>query len=752
METNKLTPTNLLWQSLQHGGLTTFRQRAIALLLFMLFIGEYTVAQNAAPRRAEELISDQVVRQKEIDNGGSGRYKAIIVSEKTLPDFTVYRPRSVQGAARREGPLPILIWCNGACSGSSMGYERMLNEIASHGYLVVGIGAFKMTSDEREDGTSDEKMVVEAINWLVKQEKLTTSHYYHAINVKNIALSGHSCGGAQAIANCANSRVKTLLIMNAGMGGMSMGGASPQSLQSLHCPLIYMTGGPDDVAYGNAQTDFNSISKVPVTWADLPTAGHGGTYWNEGGGEFGKVALKWLDWRMKGYSQNARLFLKPELKAFPSWKISHRNYGSDDCDAPFLPMETVTQTVFDRSEAGESFAFGADVTMFTQLVKQGRVFYNQSGQKKALMPLLKEQGMNSVRLRMLVNPSDGIANPNYIRGVCVQAKTQNFGIMLDINYSDAWANSGTQTKPSGWAKHDTEQLLQDVYDHTSTMVRRIQTSGADLRWVQIGNEVDNGILWEDGRYKDNAETFFAMMKNAYNAVKEVDPNIQVVLHVGECLTTDWLTNYFDALQEAGVKWDIIGLSAYPKFSTLKPANFITRVIENVTALQERYNTPVMVVETGYYNDRPLEANNFLCDFIKALLEVHAAGLFYWEPEIYEDYDMGAWNFLTDQPSIALDAFLGVRHLDPSDMTGINKHPADTPISISTKGQTITVRSASAIRQVRIYATDGRRLAEVEGQGRKQLDIDMGRKTRRATLLVQILTDEGAQTKHILLRK
>ncbi len=181
------------------------------------------------------LISDQVSRQKEVENGGTGKYKAIVVSEKSLPNFTVYRPRNVKWAARCEGgTLPLLIWCNGACSDNSFGYQNMLNEIASHGYVVVAIGAFKMTDDERSDGGSSEQQVVEAINWLIKQNRTTTTDYYHSLNINNIALSGHSCGGAQAIANCGNSRVKTLLIMNAGMGGMSMGGASPQSLSLIH--------------------------------------------------------------------------------------------------------------------------------------------------------------------------------------------------------------------------------------------------------------------------------------------------------------------------------------------------------------------------------------------------------------------------------------------------------------------------------------------------------------------------------------
>ena len=158
-------------------------QKTIKSLLVFLVFGVLTLLPIPAIADGTETINDQVVRQKEIENGGSGRYRAIIVSEKSLPDFTIYRPRNVQYAARREGPLPILIWCNGACSGSSIGYERMLNEIASHGYVVVGIGSFEMVDSERDDGGSNEKMVVDAINWLVKQEKLRTSDYYKLLIV-----------------------------------------------------------------------------------------------------------------------------------------------------------------------------------------------------------------------------------------------------------------------------------------------------------------------------------------------------------------------------------------------------------------------------------------------------------------------------------------------------------------------------------------------------------------------------------------
>ena len=603
-----------------------------------------------------ETINDQVTRQKDVDDGGSGRYRAIVVSEKTLPDFTIYRPRNIQYAARREGPLPILIWCNGACSGSSIGYERMLNEMASHGYVVVGIGAFEMTDSERDDGGSDEKMVVTAINWLVKQEKLKTSDYYHAINVKNIALSGHSCGGAQAIANCANSRVKTLLIMNAGMGGMSMGGASPQTLNSLHCPIIYMTGGTGDVAYNNAKTDYANVKK-PVAWADLSNAGHGGTYWDKYGGEFGKIALKWMDWHLKGYQQNARIFLKPDLKGFSSnWSVQTRNFtaAQKDFDAPYADIETHTDSVFDRAALDTLFDFGADISSLTLETKQSKVFYNKEGKKKTLMPILKEQGINSVRLRVLVSPTGGTFNLTYAKNMANTAKTNGLGILLDLHYCDWW---GDYVKPKNWKTHAPEKLVTDVANHTGSAVKSMNGTGM-LRWVQIGNEADNGFLWEDGR---DTKTFVSYINAAYDTIKAINPDVQTIIHVSECEDTQWLTDYFDTLQVAGAKWDAIGLSVHVKASSLKPDALVDKVVENVKTLRERYGKPVLIVETGYYNDRALEANQWLSTFLKKLIDAGAAGLYYWEPELADDYDLGAWNPRTRKPSIAMDAFLGLRH-------------------------------------------------------------------------------------------
>lgn len=259
------------------------------------------------------------------DGGGNGPYRAVALKEKTLPDFVVYRPLHIAEAAQREGgKLPILLFANGGCMDTSVGYERMLTQIASHGYVVVAIGEMQVFQFDRPEKSTPSSMLLQAMKWIVDQAKQKGSDYFGMVDVDRIAAAGHSCGGAQVLYNASEPRLKTYLILNAGMGTMEMAGASAKNLEQLHAPIIYMTGGRGDVAYNNAEVDYRNINKVHAVWADNAKAGHTATYNQPFGGSFAKMAIDWLDLQLKGKTENADRFRQTN-DFYPEWTIQSKN-------------------------------------------------------------------------------------------------------------------------------------------------------------------------------------------------------------------------------------------------------------------------------------------------------------------------------------------------------------------------------------------------------------------------------------------
>lgn len=271
-------------------------------------------------------IMAQPLRTRVIDEGGSGRFKAIAVKEQGLEDFVIYRPQDLLYAHARCGDLPLLLFGNGACSDTSIGYERMLSEIASHGYIVVAIGEMRDSLNERPTGHTESSELTRGLELILQQNQSRGTEYYHVIDTTKIAAAGHSCGGAQVLCNASDPRLKTYLILNAGMGDIEMAGASTRSLQGVHGPILYVVGGPTDVAYQNAQKDYERIHHVPVALANHPASGHGGTYYDKYGGDYGRLVIDWLDWQSKGKKENARIFLKGDLRDYQGWDIKAKNF------------------------------------------------------------------------------------------------------------------------------------------------------------------------------------------------------------------------------------------------------------------------------------------------------------------------------------------------------------------------------------------------------------------------------------------
>ena len=154
------------------------------------------------------------------------------------------------------------------------------------------------------------------------------SEYYHCLALDRVAAMGQSCGGAQVLAVAYDPRIKTCVMLNTGIGDMEMMGATKESLKNLHQPMFYMIGGPADIAYANAQKDYERIADdIPVVMLNSKD-GHSGTYYEKHGGNYAKAVVKWLDWQLKGRVGQSALFLDDEyLKMkFPEWQGVRKNF------------------------------------------------------------------------------------------------------------------------------------------------------------------------------------------------------------------------------------------------------------------------------------------------------------------------------------------------------------------------------------------------------------------------------------------
>lgn len=268
--------------------------------------------------------------QKQIvEDGGTGQFKAIMKEEPSLYAHTIFVPQDLTPFGQ-DNPLPVLVWGNGACNNSPFEHYKFLNEIASHGYIVVATGFFPVEGSPYRGPMSTTQQQIESIDWIEQQNADPNSAYYHKLDTKNICVAGMSCGGLQTLYNCADKRIKTLMICNSGLfnqmnahqavGGMPM---PPKSkLEEIHSPIIYILGGKPDIAYENGMDDFHRIQHVPACAANLPV-GHGGTYAQPHGGEFSVVALAWLNWQLKGDKTAAKMFKgkKPQLSLREGWTI-----------------------------------------------------------------------------------------------------------------------------------------------------------------------------------------------------------------------------------------------------------------------------------------------------------------------------------------------------------------------------------------------------------------------------------------------
>ncbi len=305
-----------------------------------------------------------------------------------------------------------------------------------------------------------------------------------------------------------------------------------------------------------------------------------------------------------------------------------------------------------------TFAKGADISWVTQMESSGVKFYDKTGKQQDLFALMKSLGFNSIRLRAWVNPTDGWCNTADLLAKAVRAKSAGMKIMIDFHYSDTWADPGKQNKPAAWASMDFATLTTTLHDYTVNTMNTLKSNGITPDWVQVGNETNDGMLWEDGRASKNMANFAALIKSGYSAVKSVSSTTKVIVHISNGFDNSLFRWMFDGLKANGAQWDIIGMSLYP--TTANWSTLDAQCLANITDMVSRYSTPCMVVEVGMDATAPAASRDFLSDIITKTNSVangNGLGVFYWEPEAYnwQNYGLGAFDS-TGKPTIALDAF------------------------------------------------------------------------------------------------
>ncbi|KJF45151.1 alpha/beta hydrolase family protein [Draconibacterium sediminis] len=275
-------------------------------------------------------LTAQESASRVVEDGGTGEYKAIMISEPSLATHTVFRPQDLSVFGKKS-KLPVIAWGNGACANSPWEHINFLNEVASHGFLVIAIGPMP-AEGERGGGRSQSSQLTDAIDWAIAQNSDKNSPYYKKVDVENIAVSGMSCGGLQTLEMAPDPRVTTVVVCNSGVlptpgGGMpGMPALVKDDLKKLHTPTLYLLGGETDIAYNNGMDDYKRINHVPVYVANLDV-GHGGTYREPHGGEFAKVATAWYQWQMKGDEEASKMFVGDDcgLCNDDEWKFESKN-------------------------------------------------------------------------------------------------------------------------------------------------------------------------------------------------------------------------------------------------------------------------------------------------------------------------------------------------------------------------------------------------------------------------------------------
>ncbi len=313
--------------------------------------------------------------------------------------------------------------------------------------------------------------------------------------------------------------------------------------------------------------------------------------------------------------------IKIEVKSDSLWTAGHEIHT---VPADFVQMKP-TSDQLPETKVYINKMIGADISFLPEMEAKGKKFYD-GGEEIEAIQLLKNHGFNFIRLRIFVNPENkngyspeiGYCGLAYTLKMAKRVKDANMKILLDFHYSDYWADPQKQFKPEAWEGLNFEQLKDSVKNYTSRVLMAMKEQGTMPDMVQVGNEINHGMIWPDGHIS-NPDGLAALLISGVEGVKKVDSNVPIMMHIALGGINDESVFWLDNMIARGVEFDIIGISYYPRWhGTLDDLN------SNANDLVSRYNKPLNIVE---YSDYKKEVH----DIVFGLPDNMGKGACIWEP-------------------------------------------------------------------------------------------------------------------------
>ena len=267
------------------------------------------------------------------------------------------------------------------------------------------------------------------------------------------------------------------------------------------------------------------------------------------------------------------------------------------------------------------FYKGMDLSFQSELEEFNIDYKDENGNTIDLLDYTTSKGVNLIRLKLWHTPQNGENSLSDVKAYAQRIKAHNADFLLDIHYSDFWADPATQTPPAAWQNMTNIEIRAAIYTYTKSVVTELKNQNTLPEIIQIGNETDSGFLWNYGKvwneFSDNWSNYADLVSEAIRAIREVDTenNISIMLHHSSVENAIY---FFNELENFTIDFDIIGLSYYPQFQT-KNLNLVTSKLNELATTFEK---AIFIVEVAYpftleWNDN---STNFIGDINQTITE------------------------------------------------------------------------------------------------------------------------------------